>query len=340
MRKKNRLLFLRRLLPVALAFLFPACSLISPHTEGPTPTISPTFIREIESSPTSTRDMESSPVSTAEEPTLARPTVTRSSPQETISHSPSPTPCARTRGLIQSFSLNSDILENGLEGRVYLPPCYGAGDQTGFPVLYLLHGVTASDEQWIDLGVDEAMDDLIAAGEIPPFIIVMPREYSWGLPAQNRFGDALIQDLLPWVDRHFRTRAEREYRAIGGLSRGGNWALHIGSREWHLFSAMGGHSAPVFFGDARDIPMWLGKIPEKELPRIYLDIGEDDQNQESTLALEQTLTEEGFPHDWHLYPGTHNEAYWREHLKAYLKWYASTWENGPVEDVALPGRID
>ncbi len=238
------------------------------------------------------------------------------------------------------FSLNSDILGKDLEGRVYLPPCYGAEDRTGYPVLYLLHGVTANDEQWVKLGVDNVMDGLIAAGEIPPFIIVMPREFSWGLPPQNEFGEALVQELLPWIDRQYRTKAERDYRAIGGLSRGGNWALHIGSRDWRLFSAMGGHSAPVFFGDARDIPMRLDKVPEEELPRIYLDIGADDQNQESTLALEQALTEHGFPHDWHLYPGTHNEAYWQEHLEAYLEWYASPWLDDTAQDVPLLDQVD
>lgn len=330
MRKRHKLFLIRRLLPVALAFHFSACSPVPLKTEERVPVPSATPTRQVEASPTAA----------AVTPTVTFPVQTPFPAQTQNPATPSPTPCAQSGGQIQKFSLNSAILENDLEGRVYLPPCYGSDDGASYPVLYLLHGVTANDEQWISLGVDETMDRLITGGVAPPFIIVMPRESSWGLPPDNEFGRALVQELLPWVDRQYRTRAERDYRAIGGLSRGGNWALHIGSREWRHFSAMGGHSAPVFFGDARDIPMWLDKIPEEELPRIYLDIGEDDQNQESTLALEQALTEQGFPHDWHLYPGTHNEAYWQEHVEAYIKWYAATWREDPAHDLALPDRAE
>lgn len=290
-------------------------------------------------SATPTRQVKVSPTSAPTTPTATFPVQTTTPAQTQTPAAPSPAPCAQIEGQIQKFSLTSTILEDDLEGRVYLPPCYGSHEGESYPVLYLLHGVTANDRQWINLGVGEAMDDLINGGEIPPFIIVMPRESTWGLPPDNEFGKALVQELLPWVDRQYRTKAERDFRAIGGLSRGGNWALHIASREWRYFSAMGGHSAPVFYGDAQDIPVWLDKIPEEELPRIYLDIGEDDQNQESTLALEQALTEQGFPHDWHLYPGTHNEVYWQEHVEAYLKWYATSWGDGPAHDLALPDRV-
>jgi len=250
---------------------------------------------------------------------------------------PSSTPCVDEEGMVERFAIPSPALDGDLEGRVYLPPCYPQERDEGYPVLYLLHGVTESDEQWDRLGVDEGMDGLLAEGEIPPFLIVMPREPSWGLPSNNPFGDALVQDLILWIDEHYHTRTDRKYRAIGGLSRGGNWALHIGSLEWELFAAVGAHSAPVFFGDGRDIPAWLSAIPDEKLPRIYLDIGEDDQNQSAIQDLEQALTRRGIPHEWYLYPGTHNDAYWREHVEDYLAWYGAGWM-AEVEREWAPGN--
>lgn len=225
----------------------------------------------------------------------------------------------------------SSSLDGTMEGRIYLPPCYGADGKERHPVLYLLHGVTANDGQWDQLGVDEEMNSLLAEGEIPPFLIIMPREPSWELPPENTFGEALVYDLIPWVDEHYLTRVDRRYRSIGGLSRGGNWALHIGAKHWQFFGAVGGHSAPVFFGDGRKIPQWLSSVPEEKLPRLYLDIGEDDQNLDSLQDLEHTLSDLGIPHEWYLYPGTHDETYWGSHLEDYLTWYASPW-NAARED--------
>ncbi|MCK4488666.1 MAG: hypothetical protein KAU23_00310 [Anaerolineales bacterium] len=232
------------------------------------------------------------------------------------------TPCLDKVGLIQLFSIPVSGTQDDISGRIYTPPCYGTYLDQNYPTLYLLHGATESDQQWEDLGVDELVDTLISRDDFPPLIIIMPREDSWIPLPENLFGDHLVNDLIPWVDAHYRTLVDREYRAIGGLSRGGNWAVRIGIMNWDLFEAIGAHSAPLFYGDLDRIPGWIEAIPESKIPRLYLDIGGDDTDWEDAAAFESLLVELSVPHSWHQFPGMHEESYWHAHLDEYLLWYS------------------
>jgi enterochelin esterase-like enzyme len=272
--------------------------------------------------------------------TLATSTFTpfiQSSPSQTPLPSPSPslaptltpTPlaCWQEGGQIVQASLRTDLLPLPLEYRVYLPPCYAQQPDRRYPVLYLIHGQNYNDDQWDRLGVDETADDLIAAGEIPPLIIVMPRDRSWAQPTEDHFGQVLADGLLPFIDKSYRTLPDRLHRAIGGLSRGAGWAIHLGLSRWELFSALGAHSLPVFWADTSHVRQWLKDIPSDELPRIYLDIGEKDRPaiMSSARWFEDLLTELDIPHEWHLFTGYHEEAYWHSHVEQYLRWYTRDW---------------
>jgi len=235
------------------------------------------------------------------------------------------TSCLDEAGLIQLFSIPVSRTQDEISGRIYTPPCYGADLDQNYPTLYLLHGATETDQQWENLGIDELADTLISRDDLPPLIIIMPREDSWIPLPENLFGDHLVNDLIPWVDAHYRTLVDREYRAIGGLSRGGNWAVRIGIMNWDLFEAIGAHSAPLFYGDLERIPGWIEAIPESKIPRLYLDIGGDDTDWEDAAAFESLLVELSVPHSWHQFLGMHEESYWHAHLDEYLLWYSSGW---------------
>lgn len=236
-----------------------------------------------------------------------------------------PETCRSRSGSVILYSFASPRNQSPVEGRIYLPPCYRAGDPFGLPSLYLLHGAAASDQQWDDLGITEAADRLIAGGEIPPLIIIMPREPTFHHPAENPFGEQLIKDLLPWVDSHYATRAKRSHRAIGGLSRGGNWAVRLGLLHWSSFGYIGAHSTPLFRGDLRRLPGWLDGIPDPLAPALYLDIGAGDQHLGEARELEAQLADLGAVYEWHLNPGTHTDEYWKAHLEEYLLWYTQDW---------------
>ncbi len=277
-------------------------------------------------------------------PTVTRPASPRPSPSQTAAPSvtvppltltplPLPTstatqlPCWRQGGRLERTSLPSERLTLPMEVVIYLPPCYDQELYRRYPVLYLLHGQNYTAEQWVDLGLVSQADALMGSGEIPPFLVVMPHDRLWEDPPQTPFDEVFLETLLPWVDRTYRTLPQRAYRAVGGLSRGGAWAIHFGLHDWAHFGALGGHSAPVFWSDTPFIDDWLTAIPADSMPSIYLDIGEKDFLRDSNDWFETQLNAHNIAHEWHLYNGYHEEAYWQEHLAEYLRWYGGLWRD-------------
>ncbi len=239
-------------------------------------------------------------------------------------------PCLSQPGELVDSQLVTDQMPEPLPFRVYLPPCYQAGGSQRYPVLYLLNGQDYSDDQWTRLGIATTADRLIASARIPPLIIVMPGDSDWRQPNESPFGDVLVEELVPWIDAHYPTLADRQARAIGGLSRGAAWAIHLGLEDWALFGAIGAHSLPLFWDDDDEkINEWLDAIPPISFPRIYLDISTKDLDLRSNQAFESLLTARGVPHEWHLFVGYHDETYWSAHLEAYLLWYSRGWARQP-----------
>ena len=132
---------------------------------------------------------------------------------------------------------------------IYLPPCYGSSAED-YPLLMLLHGSNADDLQWALLGFLQSLETAIHAGESPPMLVVMP--FGGQAANENSFGsnsyDQILLDLLGLVSERYRVSGAR---AIGGISRGGFWAYHLGLRFPDQFVAIGGHS-PFF--DADHVP--------------------------------------------------------------------------------------
>ena len=211
--------------------------------------------------------------------------------------------------------------------RIYLPPCYDEEPEKFYPVLYMIHGQSYTDTQWDRLGVPETADMLIAAGEAAPFIVVMPRDRVWSEPTEDNFGLAVEQSLIPWVDEHYRTIPDRAHRAVGGLSRGGAWAIHLGLLHPEVFGAVGAHSGFVFHSDVQPLYLGLKNLPIGMAPRIYMDVANEDRPAiaESAAYLEGKLTQYDIPHEWHMFVGEHDEEYWQAHVEDYLRWYVLDW---------------
>jgi enterochelin esterase-like enzyme len=213
--------------------------------------------------------------------------------------------------------------------RIYLPPCYGEDGRT-YPTLYLFHGSLQDDSTWDTLGLDEAADEAILAQEIPPLLIVMP---DGGWSAQNTSGGpgsfegVVLNELIPFVQTTYCSWSETAGRAIGGLSRGGYWALEIAFRHPELFVSVGGHSAALLDIAAGPTlnPQQTGLTNDLGDLRIYMDFGRQDYLLPNTLQLHQDMEAAGVPHTWVLQDGNHEEAYWTEHLAEYLVWYTEPW---------------
>jgi len=260
-------------------------------------------------------------------PTAANSDLTRAT-NTPIFTAPSATPtvdCLQQGGTLESSSFFSEHIGENFHFRAYLPPCYGSNPIQRYPVLYLLHGLTYDEEQWIRLGVADRMDDLIASGAISPFIVILPGEARFLLPQNSPFQDALVQELVPWVDQVYRTQPEKAYRAIGGLSRGAAWAVRIGFDHYQTFSRVGAHSLPLFEVDSSRLATWIAQIPVEEMPEFFIDIGRGDPERHSAQAFADQLNANNIPHTWYLFNGSHTEEYWAAHLENYLLWYAHNW---------------
>ena len=236
------------------------------------------------------------------------------------SATPSPTPCAETAGAFSSVEVPSAILTYDIDTRIYLPPCYATSGQS-YPVLYLIHGLNYDETQWEQLGVGTAADRLIASGQIAPLIIVLPRDRG-----DTALDPAFVVDLVPYVDSHYRTLASAGYRAIGGMSRGGGWSIHLGLRYPHVFGRVGAHSPAIFYGDENNVLNYLRAVAKNgSAPALYIDDGADDPQPQSAVWLDMLLTAFRIPHTYLRPPGGHLESYWAAHLDDYLRFYAAVW---------------
>ena len=259
---------------------------------------------------------------------LAIPSSTpTSTPQPTATPTHSPTPdCLSGGGELTSNHFYSALLESDFFFHIYLPPCYDPTGGQSFPVVYLLHGLSYTSDQWPRLGLVETMDALVAAHEISPYIVIMPLEATFTPPQSSSFAKAIVEELIPWVDDHYNTLSDKEHRAIGGVSRGAAWAVQIGFEYVDLFASVGAHSLPLFESDEAWLIGWVTtQNPVEDIPRFFIDIGRDDQEWPAALAFADLLDEHSIPHEWYFYTGGHTESYWSSHLVQYLTWYAQDW---------------
>ena len=240
---------------------------------------------------------------------------------------PSPTPCAEV-GRVETAVFPS-ITAGNMSVRIYLPPCYSI-DGRNYPVLYMLGGNIHTEAFWDDLGLDETAEQLISDSQISPLIIVMPEggsiaNYTSGGPGS--YESVILNDLIPFIENDYCSAKEASFRAIGGVSRGGYWALEIAFRHANQFASVGGHSAALLDIAAGPTlnPQHTGLANDLGDLRIYLDIGQNDYVIHNVRKLHEDMESNGIEHTWVLNEGEHNDAYWSTHLEEYLIWYAASW---------------
>jgi len=170
---------------------------------------------------------------------------------------------------------------------VYLPPEYMRDYQKRYPVFYLISGTTDTEEVYYKVGrVNYIMDNLLAAGKAKEMIVVMPygnpmklKKPDSSAAPQTRFGGDpfskdLINDLMPYIEQNYRTKNDRDSRAIGGFSRGGNQALFNGLSNLDKFSYLCSYSSFT----STDIPNVYDQAEDtnKKIRLFWLGVGTDD----------------------------------------------------------------
>jgi enterochelin esterase family protein len=253
------------------------------------------------------------------------------------------------QGQVRDVWYDSKVTGSWRHAMVYLPPDYEAQPKKRYPVLYLQHGGGEDETGWIRQGrANFILDNLIAAGEAKPMIIVMAYGYArragaappdlspatmgtaQGARARdemaNTFEDEVTQVLIPFVDKTYRTLADRDHRAMAGLSMGGFQTFHITLKHLDLFSHIGGFSGAGGMMEDRKPDMktdFNGAFADpaafaRKVHVFYLGVGtaEPERFQTRLRGLHDALTEAGIQHVWWESPGTDHEwQTWRRNLK-------------------------
>ena len=223
-----------------------------------------------------------------------------------------------------SVDIKSTILsyEYPFPFRVYLPENYNT--LSSLPVLYLLHGQGQSEFLWENIGIVKILDELILEKVIGPMIVVMPREsYYYQNMDESDFPDSVIYTLIPLIDNTFKTNNSRNYRAIGGISRGALWAQKIAFEHMDKFTAVGAHSLPNPFFSNYMLNKYLKTFEDYSCPDLYIDTGDMDPYALGSSDFSMQLFSFKIPHTLIVSPGNHDEDYWEDHIKDYLVWYDS-----------------
>jgi enterochelin esterase-like enzyme len=163
-------------------------------------------------------------------------------------------------GRVEQRTFGSLTLDRPMPYAIWLPPGYDDDLYRHYPVLYALHGMGGSNSEWIGYGLDGAAERLIQDGEIAPLIIVFPQGdqgYWFDNFRGPRWGTYLARDVVAEIDAHFRTLADRDHRAVGGLSMGALGALQLGVNYPEVFGVVGAHGPAL--RDFASALEWLGR---------------------------------------------------------------------------------
>ena len=242
--------------------------------------------------------------------------------------------------------LASKLMAREMPYRVVLPEGYAKNGTDRFPVVYLLHGLTGHFNNWTD------RTRLASYGQKHRAIIVTPEGdngwYTDSISVPNdRYESYIVKELIPEIDKTYRTLADRKSRSIAGLSMGGYGALKFGMKYPEMFALAGSFSGAVgvtsfkddgaafmksinsVFGTAdsetRKANDLFGLVrsltPEstKTLPFLYIDCGTEDFLLQNNRDFIQLLTEKKVPHEFRQLPGGHNWKYWDSQVEEFLQ---------------------
>jgi enterochelin esterase-like enzyme len=227
-------------------------------------------------------------------------------------------------GEIRTHWYHSKSLDSVRRLTVYTPPNYDKDRSVRYPVLYLFHGANADENAWYRLGrANLILDNLLAAGKIQPFIVVMP--FGYGVPpngpqAENtaKFGKDLIEDVIPYIESVYRAHTDRDRRAIVGLSMGGGQALSIGLNNIALFSYVGGFSSGL--GNSANFPKTYAKVAadsadaNKRLKLLWIGCGTEDSAFAGSKSFSEFLDANNIKHTFRETAGAHTWMVWRRYL--------------------------
>ena len=203
---------------------------------------------------------------------------------------------------------------------IYTPPGYETDTKTKYPVLYLLHGTTDTEETWTKVGrANIILDNLIAQGKAEPMIIVMP--YGRAYPIISKSSGSLrtwanlqeikkdfLNSLFPFVEKNYRTKADKDNRAIAGFSGGGGTSLYIGLSNPNLFSWVCGFAPGMLkeeFDRNNEVAFKDPSLTNQRLKLFWIGVGKDDGLYPAIADYLKVLDEKKIKHETLISEGGH-----------------------------------
>ena len=213
---------------------------------------------------------------------------------------------------------------------VYAPPGYRADQARRYPVLFLLHGLGDDESGWLQVGRAHAiLDNLIAEGAAVPMLVVMPNGLMREVCPERRDADLgrnleefdreLMSDILPLIERNYRTQTTRDGRAIAGLSMGGGQAVGIGLNHLESFNAVASFSGALLDPTHAFATIDRATAGSRLRPALlWITCGRDDFLLDVNRRFVALLKERCIKHTWKLTAGAHTWAVWRDALHRLL----------------------
>lgn len=260
--------------------------------------------------------------------------------------------------VFDNLSLKSEILKGERKYAIYLPPDYESSERS-YPVLYLLHGGGDDQTGWIQFGeVLRIADKAIHEGTSTAMIVVMPdantgRRGFFNDPKGDwNYEDFFFNELMPHVEKKYRIKGEKRYRAVAGLSMGGGGSFMYALHHPELFSSacpLSASTGPLtleetgarlerrtdkkytdaekerYFKSHSTLELVKTMSEEKlKSVRWFIDCGDDDFLYEGNSLVHITMRKRQIPHEFRIRDGAHNWSYWRESLPEVLKFVSMT----------------
>lgn len=257
----------------------------------------------------------------------------------------------QTGKVYDNLSMTSTILKSERKFAVYLPPDYESSERS-YPVLYLLHGSGDDQTGWIQFGeVLRIADKAILEGTATPMIIVMPdantsqRGYFNDINGKWNYENFFFEELMPHVEKSYRIKGEKRYRAIAGLSMGGGGSFMYALHRPDLFSSacpLSAYVGPLTVDDFKnqlarrnesfeeaDVQTYFeqhnavslinnGTVEDIKSVRWFIDCGDDDFLYEGNSLVHIAMKKKDIPHEYRVRDGRHSWTYWRASLPVVL----------------------
>lgn len=245
-------------------------------------------------------------------------------------------------GTVSKAWYHSDTAGTDRRLTVYTPAGYETSGKN-YPVLYLLHGMGGDENAWSELGrATQILDNMIASGKVRPMIVVMPNG-NMAMPAapgESHLGmtvptadlphtmdgtfEKAFPEIVNYIDANYRTRRDKNSRAVAGLSMGGFHALHVSADYPDMMGYVGLFSAAVWPHQPENEAIYADMedklaVQFANAPQLYwIGIGSDDFLYDTNVRYRQLLDSKGYPYEYHESADGHIWKNWRRYLTDFL----------------------